>query len=633
MDYSELTSVYEKLASTTKRLEKTFYIAELLKKTSIENADKITLLLQGKVFPNYDPRKIGVAAKTIIKAIKRATGRSETRINDEWKNTGDLGETTFNLVQKSKSQTLASWGAGKKQSLTVERVFESLQRLAVIEGQGTIDQKISLLVDLMKDAKPIETKYIVKTVLEELRLGVAEGILRDAIVWSNMPPIQNLFVYCRDCDTYQPQKKDCILCNGKTESINDADKEIKDLSKEGTSLREYNAIKAEDEKQAREIYDTAVSLVQDALDISNDYGKVASVLKEKGFKGLQEIELVPLIPIKVMLALKSKNIDEAFERVGSPCYIEYKYDGFRMQIHKKDDKIKIFTRRLEDVTEQFPDAVKFASEYIEGDSFIIEGEAVGYDAKTKKYLPFQNISQRIKRKYDIQEISKGFPIEVNAFEILYHDGKSMLKEPFNKRREVLDRIIKSKDKKIVSAKAIKTDDKSEAHGFYDTALKEGHEGVMLKRVDGRYKPGLRVGEWVKLKPVMESLDLVITAAEWGEGKRSSWITSYYVSCQDKKGELKQIGKVSTGLKELEGTGLSYQQMTELLKPLTINEDGRSIKVKPQVVIEVDYEEIQKSPTYSSGYALRFPRVIRLRDDKGIEDISTLEFVKELYEGQ
>ncbi|MFC2135665.1 DNA ligase, partial [Bacteroidota bacterium] len=169
--------------------------------------------------------------------------------------------------------------------------------------------------------------------------------------------------------------------------------------------------------------------------------------------------------------------------------------------------------------------------------------------------------------------------------------------------------------------------------FYEEALEKGNEGVMLKKTDSIYKPGARVGFWVKLKPVMDTLDLVIIGAEWGEGKRSGWLTSLSLACIDDDGNVLEIGKVGTGLKEKSEEGLSFGEVTDMLKPLITNEKGREVKVKPEIILEIKFEEIQKSPTYSSGYALRFPRVVKVRDDRSLEDASDLVSVKELYEHQ
>lgn len=577
MKYLDLARVYEQLESTSKRLEKTNIIAEFLKKVEVAELPRITILLQGKLFPSWDEQKIGVAARLIIKAIKTSAGVSEDKIEEKWKKTGDLGKTAELLMGKKTQQTLFS------RDLPVKKVFDNLRKLATLEGQGTVDLKVKIIAELLSSAKPLEARYLVRTILEELRVGVGDGSMRDAIAWAFFAEKMK-FSY-----------KD-------------------------------NKIEVED----REEYNKYIHAVQHAYDLTNDFSTVTEVAKKSGLNGLLNVKITVGKPIKVMLALKAVDAEDGLKRVGVPAAIEYKYDGFRIQIHKDKD-IRLFTRRLEDVTAQFPEVVKYAQEHVKGDSYILDSEAVGFNPKTKKYLPFQNISQRIRRKYNIEQMSKDFPVEVNVFDIIYYNGKSLIKEDFKDRRALLEKIIKPMKFKIVLAKNVITKSIKEIEKFYKESLKAGNEGIMLKKLDAPYKPGARVGYMVKLKPTMETLDLVIVGAEWGEGKRANWLSSFTLACMGEKGYV-EIGKVGTGIKE-KSEGVSFEQLTELLKPLIITEKGKKVRIKPKIVVEVSYEEIQKSPTYSSGYALRFPRIARLRDDKSAKDSSDLSYVEELYFSQ
>ncbi len=581
MRYAQLVDIYEKLDKTTKRLEKTYIISGFLKTIDVKDTSDSVLLLQGKVFPSWDEHKIGVASRLILKAINLATGIKINEIEKEWKKEGDLGIVTEKLIARKKQKTLFAT------SLTVDKVINNLRKLAVLEGIGTVDKKISLIAELLTSAQPLEAKYITRTVLEELRIGLGEGGMRDAIVWA--------FFSEKIGFKYDKEENEILIDN-------------------------------------RDEYNKHVDAVQSAYDLTNDFGSVVEVLRKKGLKGLDDVELTVGKPIKVMLAIKVKDIEEGFERVGKPAEVEYKYDGFRMQIHK-DKEIKLFTRRLENVTKQFPEVVDFIKKNVKGKSFILDGEAVGYDSKTKRYLSFQNISQRIKRKYGISELSKKMPVELNIFDVLYYEGKNLIKDRFEKRRKLLEKIVTPVPFKAILAKNIVTSEKKKVQEFYDESLKAGNEGVMFKKLDAPYKPGARVGHMVKLKPVMETLDLVITAAEWGEGKRANWLSSFTVCCINEDGNFLEIGKVGTGIKEKGEEGVSFEQLTELLKPLIIAEKGREVKVKPELVVEVNYEEIQKSPTYNSGYALRFPRLVKIREDRAPEEISTLDMVEEYYYGQ
>ena len=583
MDYSKLVDVYEQLNKTTKRLEKTYIISEFLKEVSINDMEHVMLLLEGRVFPNYDAREIGVASRLMLKSLSTAVGISIDKIENKWKKTGDLGLVAEAIVKTKEQITLHS------AKLSVEKVFNNIRRLAELEGEGTVERKTQLIAELITSAKPIESKYIVKTILGEMRIGIGEGTMRDAITWA--------FFWDKIEIRY---------------------------------TREMNDIEVKD----REVFNKYLDEVQSAYDVSNEFALVAKAAKSKGLEGLKNIAMKVGVPIRVMLALKVDTIEEAFETVGKPAVIEFKYDGFRIQGHK-DEKgnIKLFTRRLENVTKQFPDVVGFIKKNVKGKSFIIDSEAVGYDKKTGKYLPFQNISQRIKRKYDIDKVADDLPVELNVFDIIYYEGKNLISEEFEKRRKLLERIIEQEPKNIVLSKGKTVSDKKEVEKFFESAVNAGNEGLMFKALNAPYKPGARVGYMIKFKHMMETLDLVIVGAEWGEGKRAKWLSSYTIACIDENGQFVEVGKVSTGLKEKKEEGLSFEEMTKLLKPLIISEKGKEVKIKPKIVIEVGYEEIQKSPTYKSGFALRFPRVISQRLDKSPHEASTLDYVKKLYAQQ
>lgn len=585
MKYLDLVEIYKKLEATTKRLEKTHHIAELLKKTSLDDMHQIVLLIQGRLYPPWDDREIGVASRMVLKSINVATGIRVGEIEREWKKTGDLGKTAENLTHRKKQRTLF------KADLTVKKVFNNLRKLSELEGPGSVDSKISLIAELLTSARPMEARYIVRTILEELRVGVAAGTLRDAVVWS---------FFGKELEISFDEKKQVVRVPDRN----------------------------------REKYNKYLDAVQKAADVSNDFSLVAEKLKKHGLKGLEQISLVVGKPIKVMLYQKAKDLQDAFDTVGKPAALEYKFDGFRMMLHRKGDKITLFTRRLDNVTKQFPDVVDVIKDGVKAKEFILDSEVIGIDPKTRKWLPFQNISQRIKRKYDIHDICKKIPVMVNVFDIMELNGENIIQKPFKKRRELMEKIVKKVPNKLQLAPQVVTASLKDAEKFYKESLTKGNEGVMVKALDAVYKPGSRVGYGVKVKPVMETLDVVIVGADWGEGKRAQWLSSFTIACRDEKtDQLLEIGKVGTGIKEKTGEGVSFKQLTEMLKPSVVSEKGRSVRVKPKIVIEVTYEEIQKSPTYGSGFALRFPRVLRLRAERSKSDASTISEVRRLYEMQ
>jgi DNA ligase-1 len=278
--------------------------------------------------------------------------------------------------------------------------------------------------------------------------------------------------------------------------------------------------------------------------------------------------------------------------------------------------------------------VDYLNKYVKGNSFILDSEAVGYDKKTKEYQSFQHISQRIRRKYDIEKLQEELPVEINVFDILYYNGKSQIDEPYEKRAKLIREIVTNHPYKIISSKMIITDDESKAEKFYKQALKDNQEGIMMKNLQAIYQPGRRVGQMIKVKPEEKDLDLVITGAEYGAGKRSGWMSSFILSCKGKNnGEFLEIGKMGTGIKEKEEEGMSFKELTEKLKPLIVSERGKTVKIKPKIVVSVTYQEIQKSPNYNSGWALRFPRFVSLRPDRSPNDVATLKEVEKDFSNQ
>ncbi len=581
MDFKVLCSAFEKIDSTSKRLEKTSILAELLKSTPDRDMESVMLLLRGKLYPEWDRTTLGISEKLAIKAITTATGKTTEEVISRFKKLGDLGKVAAELVQKKTQSTLLN------QDLTVDEVIRTLRKLPSIEGHGSVDRKLKTIASLLTSAESTEARFLVRIILEDLRIGIAAGTIRDAIVW-------------RSVMDHEEMSYDAISnrWTGDSELI------------------------AEWQKA-----------VQDAIDRSNNSALVAVTARHSGIAGLEKIRLVPGKPLRVMLAQRSLDIADAFKRVGKPAAVEYKYDGFRIQIHKNGGEVKLFTRRLEDVTFQFPDVVKAVKDNLKEDC-ILDGEAVGYDKNTKRHTAFQHISQRIRRKYEIERLAEELPVEICVFDILRVGDKDVYESPFTERRTILEKTVPNKPLVIKPSDIKITSDDSEIEVYYKDALERGFEGLMFKKLDAKYQPGSRVGTWVKLKPTLDTLDLVVVGAEWGKGKRSGWLTSFTVACQTEESEPVTIGKVGTGLKELEQEGgVTFEEITNLLKPHIYSEEGREVQTKPRIVIEVKFEEIQKSPSYSSGFALRFPRVVRLRPDRRPDEISTTEEVTDLYEAQ
>lgn len=634
MDYSNLVSFYEQLEKTTKRLKKTFIVSKLLGETKKEDLKHVIFLLEGRIYASYDPRELGVSSRLVIKAISQATGSSTEVIEKLWAEKGDLGLVAEKLIASKKQTTLFS------SKLTVKKVFSNLETLASLEGQGTVSRKVSLVAELLTSATSNEAKFIMRTILGQLRVGVAEGILRDAITWTFYPKVIGIFFKCENCKELVPSAINCPSCSKKLEpdfkeeskkSFRNSMKvsSLEELKRLKSKVRNYDTIIVEDEKVAREIYNHFIDQVQELYDMCNDFSQVVAALKDNT---TLKIRINPGIPINPMLAVRAEKFEECFEALGSPLLAEYKLDGFRLQIHRDKDRFWFYTRRLENVLNQFNELIQVVKDSIKSSSFIIDCEVVGIDVKTKKYLPFQDISQRIKRKYHIERTAKEITVEINVFDIIYLNGKSLIDSPQKERRSIVEKIIKPIPGKIRTAEKLISDSVHEVEKFYKESLKAGNEGIMLKNLDKKYTPGRRVGGWIKFKPSLEPLDLVIMGATYGEGKRAAFLSSYVLACKDKD-KLLECGMSSSGLKEKAERGLSYDEMTNLLNPLIMKKQGRNVTVKPRIIVEVIYEEVQKSPTYSSGYALRFPRIKNLRHDKPLKDITTLKDLERIYEKQ
>ena len=638
--FKDLIVLFELLEKDSKRLKKTWYVHKFFKE-KVKNSDDynyIIKFLTGQIFFPWEERVLGVKDKLIIRALAELSNLNPNKIENYYKKCGDLGNTAEFVLNKVNVRTFF------KKELTIKDFYKKIEELSNLEGEGSLDKKLLILKGLFINSNPKEAKYIVKILLNELRIGVAEGIIRDALAWTFLPKIAGIFAYCIRCKNIVFSQEKCLNCDFPID--NDFSKQValfeKYLSPKIIDFKEEEIEKIlrenikEDyliipnQTKAQKLYNFELDKLEYSYSKLVDYGEIAKLLFEDK-ENLFKIKVKLFRPIKVMLAQKVNNIREAFETIGSPALVEYKYDGFRAQIHNKEGEIRIFTRKLEEVTKQFPDLVELAKKYIKAKNYIIEGEIIGF--KDGKPLPFQFLSRRIRRKYDIEEMMREIPIQANLFDIVLFENNELFEKPLEERRKLLESIIENNEKIKIADKLITVDEK-EIKKFYDKALAEGHEGIMIKNLKAPYRPGKRVGYMVKLKPTLENLDLVIVAAEWGEGKRSGWLTSYYVAAFDEKKEkLVEVGKVSTGVKEKDSSNLTYKEMTDLLKPLIIKEEGKKVYLRPKVIIEVAYEEIQESPNYESGFALRFPRVVRLRPDKGIEDIDTIERIKRIAELQ
>ncbi|MCU4717375.1 ATP-dependent DNA ligase LigA [Halapricum hydrolyticum] len=371
-----------------------------------------------------------------------------------------------------------------------------------------------------------------------------------------------------------------------------------------------------------EAFDVPVDAVERALQVTNDYGLVAEVAREDGTDGLGELRLEIGRPVQAMLA-QTGTVTGALEDWETAA-VEIKYDGARVQVHYDGDDVRLFSRNMEEVTEPLPEVVTFVERELDVPA-ILDGEVVAVDEDGEP-LPFQEVLRRFRRKHDVAKAREDVEVRLQAFDCLHagvpgSDAESvedLLDAPLRERRQRLETLLDAGVSEWWLA-----EDAEEIEAIEAEALQSGHEGIMLKDPESTYSPGRRGKHWRKRKPDVETLDLVVTGAEWGEGRRAELLGTFEVSVRTPDGYA-PVGNVATGI-----TDEQLESLTERLEPHVRSEDGVAVDLEPAVVFEVGYEELQTSSTYESGYALRFPRFLGVREDKGPDDADTLERVERL----
>jgi DNA ligase-1 len=364
-------------------------------------------------------------------------------------------------------------------------------------------------------------------------------------------------------------------------------------------------------------------LVRRANQLWGELGEVALVALTEGEAGLDKVTMRLFRPIKPMLAQTAKSQTEAFERYDGKVALEHKLDGARVQIHRRGDEVRIYSRQLSDVTGSLPDVVAEIKTRLQVDEAIVEGEAVAVDAQGRP-LPFQHLMRRFRRKHAVEATVKEVPVQLYLFDALYLDGQPLIDAPNSERWAALEQAMAGEN--LVQRCLPGTIEEAEA--FAHQAYQAGHEGVMAKELSSSYSPGVRGKSWLKLKHVV-SLDVVIVAADWGYGRRHGWLSNYHLAVRDEDtGEYLVVGKTFKGMTDAE-----FKEMTARLLEIEKSRQGSAVYVEPQVVVEVLFNEIQESPQYKSGFALRFARVSRFREDKSPTQADTLQTLRQLYDEQ
>jgi DNA ligase-1 len=578
--YSSIADAYEKIEATTKRLEMTDYLVEILKETPTSLIDKVVYLTQGKLYPDFVGIEIGIAEKLAVRAVARAAGHREKDIEVDMQKTGDLGETTQKFMEKKTQATFFST------PLTVQRVYETLDKMAKSTGSGSVDLKLNLLAGLLSDASPSEAKYIVRTVTGNLRLGIADMTVLDALA---------------------------VAFGG------------------GKETREH---------------------LERAYNISSDLGRVAKVVAEEGMEGIEKFKVIPGEPIRQMLAERLSSSEEILEKLGGKCRAEYKYDGERIQAHKMKEEVILFSRRLENITDQYPDGVEYVRKHVKAGDAIVEAEAVAVDPETGEMKPFQELMHR-RRKYGIKEAMAEHPITLFMFDVLYVDGKDLTLQPYPVRHRHLEKVIEQTDN-VQVAESIIAENPEQLEQFFEKTVESGSEGIMCKSVnqDSVYQAGARGWLWIKYKrdyrsEMTDTVDLVVVGAFHGRGKRAGTYGTYLLAAYNPDKEIfETVTKVGTGF-----TDADLEKLPKLLNKHKISHKNPRVDstldvdvwFEPTVVIEIRGAELTLSPVHTcamnairekSGLAIRFPRFTgKYRVDKSAEDATTTEELVEMYRSQ
>ncbi|MEI8002769.1 MAG: ATP-dependent DNA ligase [Methanothrix sp.] len=541
----------QKVEAVSGSLEKIDLVAAFLAGLDEAELSVACSYVMGTLFSPSLDLVLGVGPSILYEALAKACGCQTEQISQMLRATGDPGLVAAGIVETRRPLGFAAFL--KVEPLSIADVYVRFVTIAHASGKRSQDTKIKNLQFLFSQASSLEARYIARLAIEDMRIGIGEGGVRDAVA------------------------------------------------------RAFSGSGAD------------VENVERAYNLTNDMGLVA-VSARRGT--LLQLSVMINHPIKMMLAQLSESTAAALGEIGTAA-IEWKYDGARVQIHKEGDSVRIFSRRLENVTASLPEIV-LAARQIAAKSAILDGEAVAI-GKDGRPMAFQEILKRFRRKYNIEKLAAQIPLRLFLFDLIYLDGKSVTHLPLSERRALLEKIANP----ALLADQVLSNSVETAEEIYRQALNAGHEGTIFKNPSSVYAPGKRGKNWLKIKPVMETLDLVVIGAKWGEGRRASFLGSYRLGCLDSAtGNLLDMGFVATGL-----TDEALAELTDMFRKLILLEKGMEVEIKPAVIFEVAYEEIQRSPNYSSGYALRFPRMVAVRDDKSLEDADTLERVVSLYRGQ
>ena len=580
------------MEDTPKRLEITSILAELIAELEPEETDIALYLSSGYLRAPFESEKFNIAEKMVIRIFASAYATKENsdileKIQKLYSENGDLGSVAYELTPVHKAS-----------NITISEIHARFVEIAQSEGSGSQELKVAKTAKLLKEFDKLSAKFAIRIILGTTRLGFTELTVLDA---------------------------------------------LSNLLKKDKSLREE---------------------IEGVYSIHPDIGLIAKLIKTKGIKGLKDITIETGVPVLSQKAQRLEGgMDEVIGKMGV-VWAEFKFDGTRVQLHMDKNKqvknkeseqtslfggdkskilLKTFTRNLEETTHQYPDLVEAAKKQIKADSVILDGEAIGYNKETGAFLPFQETIQR-KRKHNVEELAKTIPLKYFVFDILYLNGKSMIDKTLRERKAILTKIV-GKGETIVVDDYLETDEFEKLKEYYDVAVAKNLEGLIVKKPGDSYQAGARTHSWVKLKRadqtlIQDSMDCVVLGYYYGKGVRSKFgIGGFLVGIYDEKNEtFKTVTKVGTGLKDEDWVKLKSMADKYVVTKIPANVEIHKIFkpdviLAPKIVVEIGADEISVSPTHSTGYALRFPRLINFREDKRAEEATTIKELSGMFKAQ
>ena len=569
-----LATIADAVAATTKKTEKVGLVAEYFRSRPVDEAAQAAVFLSGRAFPAWEEKTLQVGGTLLWRALGEISSKGEVSLTAAYRRHGDLGAAAQDVLENT---------APARSSLSIAEVAAAFNELARTSASAG---KLSLLQDLLRRATALEAKYIIKIISGDLRIGLRESLVEEAIAKA-------------------------------------FDEKLKDVQRANMLL-----------------------------------GDIRDVLRLAATHKLHQAQMRLFHPLGFMLASPAQDAQEALSYFARAA-VEDKYDGIRAQVHaggKADPQVRLFSRTLDEISQSFPELPPALRAFPE--PVILDGEILAWSSDTEQALPFSELQKRLGRKTVSEEMVQTIPVVYMAFDVLYGGGELLIEKPLEERRKILEQAFASVPEggfmleydittnnpqsklvfepaigarsgipRVILAPALTADSPEHLEEIFAAARQRGNEGLMIKDLNSPYTPGRRGKSWLKLKKELATLDVVVTAVEWGHGKRNKVLSDYTFAVRDGD-QLLNVGKAYSGLTDAE-----IAEMTEWFLAHTIDDQGFRRTVEPKIVLEVAFNNMMRSSRHESGYALRFPRILRLRTDKSPDEIDTLETVREIFARQ